>query len=66
MHHTSMKTIGYVTDVIEIHIEKIQPSPMTSKRSHHLIKLLMFIAFSFNRAPAYEDIIGLKCNSSYG
>ena len=66
MHHTSMKTIGYVTDVIEIHIEKNQPPPMTSKRSHHLIKLLMFIAFPFNRVPAYKDIIGLKCNSSYG
>ena len=66
MHHTSMKTIGYVTDVIKIHIEKNQPPPMTSKHSHHLIKLLMFIAFSFNRVSAYKDIIGLKCNLSYG
>ena len=43
MHHTHIKTIGYVTDVIEISCRKIHLPSMTSKRSQHLIKLLMFI-----------------------
>ena len=39
MHHTPIKTICCVTDVIE----KNQLPSMTSKRSHHLITLLMLI-----------------------
>ena len=38
-----IKTIGCVTDVIEIPCWKNQLPSMTSKRSHHLITLLMLI-----------------------
>ena len=40
------KIIGYVTDVIEIACLKKQLPSMTSKRSHHLIKLIMLIGVS--------------------
>ena len=40
---------------------------MTSKRSHHLIKLLMLIGILIQQStPAYKDIIGLQFNPSYG
>ena len=49
MHHTHIKTIGYVTNVKRFHAEKNQLASMTSKRSHHLIKLLMIIGDSIQQ-----------------
>ena len=43
MHHTPIETLGCDTGVIEISCCKNQLPPMTSKRSHHLITLLMLI-----------------------
>ena len=43
MHHTPIKTIGYVTDVIEMSCWKNELPLMTPKGSHHLITLLMLI-----------------------
>ena len=40
MHHMPIKVIGYVTDGIEVSCCKNKLPPMTSKRSHYLIKLL--------------------------
>ena len=49
MHHTPIKTIGYVTDVIGISCWKNQMPSMTSKCSHRLIKLLMLTVFQFHQ-----------------
>ena len=50
MRHRPIKTIGYVTDVIEIWCWKNQLPSMTSKRSHHLNKLLMLIGISIQQS----------------
>ena len=49
MHHTPVKSIGYVTDWIEILCCKHQLPSMTSKRSHHSIKLVTVIVVSIQK-----------------
>ena len=39
---------------------------MASRRSYHLIKLLMLIGASIEQRISLQDIIGLQCNSPYG
>ena len=63
MHHKSIKTIGYVTDVIEMSCWKNQLSSMTSKRSHHLIKLLMLIGVSIQMHLVIRYFLKLKCEN---
>ena len=49
MHHTPIKDIGHVTDVIKFNAEKNQLTSKTSKRRYYLIKLLMLIGVSIQR-----------------
>ena len=53
MHHTPIKTIGYVTDVIDFMLKNQLPS-MTPKGSHHLIKLQMLIGFSIQQSISLQ------------
>ena len=54
MHHTPIKTIGCVTDVIEIPCWKNQLPSITSKRSHHLITLLMLIGMPIQQGHSLQ------------
>ena len=54
MHHTPIKSIGYVTDVIEISCLKNKLPSMTSKCSHHLIKLLKLIGASIRQRHSLQ------------
>ena len=60
MHHTPIKTIGYVTDVKCFHAGKKQLPPMTSKRSPHLIKNLMLIGVSIQQRISLQRYHRLK------
>ena len=57
MYHTLIKTIGYVTDVIENSFFKYE---LQAKRSHHLIKLLMLIGVSIQKRLSLQKCHRLK------
>ena len=55
MHRTPIKTIGYVTDVIEISYWNDQLPLMMLKRSHHLVKLLILIGVSIKQRISLQS-----------